>query len=105
MNLNPDVPPTEITTGVAWYRKEDYPRIREIIRDRDLPPTHAEWLTQAESEERELQSEGKVVARIVADPEEFFSWCMDKRLTPEWTARSEFVLWKLFIDECGSKRA
>jgi hypothetical protein len=95
---NPDVPPPETTSGVPWYREEDYPRIRKALRDPDLPEAYADWLRGAEAEERALRAEGKIVARVVIDDlDEFFSWCLDRRLAPEWAdRRSEFVLWKLF---------
>lgn len=97
--INPDIPPPEIISGVPWYREEDYPRILEVMRDPDLPSTHAEWLRQAESEERKLQGEGRAVVRIVINSKEFFSWCLEKGLTPESTACSDFILWKLWMAE------
>jgi hypothetical protein len=35
--------------GLAWYRREDYPRLLTIFEDADkLPPTYDEWLAMAE---------------------------------------------------------
>jgi hypothetical protein len=93
---NPNVP-HETTSGVHWYLEEDYPHIRQVLRDPDLPAAYADWLKGAEDEERALRAEGKIVVRVVCDPDEFFSWCLDRSLTPEWTERRcDFVLWKLF---------
>ena len=60
LNLNPDIPPSEITSGIAWYREEDYQRIRGVLKDPDMPVAYADWLKEAEDWERTLQAEGKI---------------------------------------------
>ena len=49
----------EVTSGVSWYRREDYQTILDVIEDAGLPGTYDEWLKDAESEERESQGMGR----------------------------------------------
>jgi hypothetical protein len=87
-------------TGIAWYRREDYPRILEIMEDAvyaaGFPPSYDEWLSMKEREEREEQSNGKIVRRIVIDPDAFTAWCQEKHLKFDEEARADFALYLLF---------
>jgi hypothetical protein len=91
------------TVGIAWYRRDDYPRILEIMEDAvyaaGFPPSYDEWLIMKEHEERDEQSNGKIVSRIIVDPDEFVAWCREKNLKFDEEARAEFVLWLLFKQE------
>jgi hypothetical protein len=67
-------------TVIPWYSREHYPRILEIIPDKqaaDLADTFEQWLADAIRFERELQAEGKAIYRANIDPDEFEKWCRD----------------------------
>lgn len=77
--------------GIAWYRREDYERIRAIMDDRDkLPATFDEWLQAAEELERNLERAGHIVERVYIDPDAFAEWCRLRRLDIDSQARMRF---------------
>jgi len=79
-------------TGIPWYRREDYRRIREIMTDRDkLHTAHRDWEKAAESLEAHLKGQGHVVVRAVIDPEQFVIWCAARGLNIDAQARSRFA--------------
>jgi hypothetical protein len=83
---------SSIGVGFAWYQREDYPRIREIMVDRDkMHDTYDEWLADFERGELALVLEGHKVVRIVIDPREFPAWCLARGLSPSADARSRFT--------------
>jgi hypothetical protein len=77
--------------GLVWYRREDYPRILEIMTDAELLPRRWEaWHKGAEKVEREAKRSGVIVIRAVIDPDEFPSWCAARDLNVDAKARTEF---------------
>lgn len=82
--------------GVAWFRREDYPRIREIMDDRDtMHVTFDEWEKNAE---RKLAAfpvpPGVKIVRIVVDPQEFLSAAMRHGFKRNAQGRSTFAAMK-----------
>ncbi len=78
-------------TGLAWYRREDYPRILAMMTDADLlPGTWEEWRTKANATERYLQKRGPVV-RAYIDPDKFLEWCATEGFQPNAKARTLFA--------------
>jgi hypothetical protein len=54
--------------GTGWYRAQDYPRILEIMSDRDTLHEHyGDWLSSAEEGEARLIGEGLDVARVLVE--------------------------------------
>ena len=79
-------------TGIAWYRREDYPRILAIMSDaQKLPTTFEEWRTQANRTERHIQKSGMSVVRAHIDPDKFLAWCVANGLAPNAAARMQFA--------------
>lgn len=67
-------------TAIPWYSREHYPRILEMIPDREaaaLVDTFNQWLAGAIRVERELQAKGRAVYRANIDPDEFEKWRCD----------------------------
>jgi hypothetical protein len=78
-------------TGIAWYRREDYPRILAMMTDASvLPQTWEQWRTKANRTEREMQKRGSVV-RAFIDPGQFVEWCAAHGLEPNAKARMQFA--------------
>jgi hypothetical protein len=78
--------------GITWFRREDYPRILEIMVDRDeMYDNYDRWLVDAEQAELHLVHEGCKVSRIVIDPQQFPAWCLLRGLSPSADARSRFT--------------
>lgn len=67
--------------GIAWYKRADYSRIREIMADgHKLPITFDKWQKLAEDTERTAKSRGMAVVRAHIDPDHFISWCAEHDL-------------------------
>ncbi|MBM1171721.1 hypothetical protein [Microvirga arabica] len=78
--------------GLPWYRREDYPRIREMMADRhNLAPTYESWLAAAENNEEVGRQAGLHVSRILIEPEAFARWCAKKNVEPDSAARRDYV--------------
>ena len=80
-----------VVAGLAWYRREDYPKLLSIFDDADsLPPSYDEWLEKAKDIESDLIIRGHRVIRATIDPETFPAWCAAKGLKPDASARTRF---------------
>ena len=83
-------------TGIAWYRPEDWQRLREISSDRaDLEDTYEEWLDQAEDKFRKIRNAGMDVTKIFVNLDELKSWCEENNLDINADSRSNFAAVKL----------
>ena len=80
------------TVGMAWYRREDYGRIRAVMVDRDrLAPTYDGWLASAEQVAGEVERSGVAVKRVLIEPEEFAAWCAARSLPCDGATRRLFA--------------
>jgi len=58
---------TNSVTGVAWYRREDWSRLREIASDRTkLDDTYEAWLAGAQKTLLELAVAGVAARRVTS---------------------------------------
>jgi hypothetical protein len=88
----PAAEPIHVQVGLAWYRREDYPLILEMMADRsEMHDTYDEWLRDVERLEQNLVGEGHAVKHVVIDPEMFRVWCDQHNLKHVAEARSRFV--------------
>ena len=75
-----------------WYRSEEYALIREIMDDRDtLPLNFDEWEKNAESERAAAKREGVTLVPIFLDADEFFTFCKEKKISPNRTTAAAFA--------------
>ena len=56
-----------------------------------LPLTFDEWEKNAESERAAARREGIVMLPVFLDPAEFFSFCKEKKISPNKTTAAEFA--------------
>jgi hypothetical protein len=78
--------------GMSWIEAADWQRYREVMSDRaSLHDTHAEWLTDALSRERDVQEQGVDVRRITLKPDVFLTWCTIRGLSPDGPSRARYV--------------
>ena len=83
---------TRIVTGVAWYRPEQWERLREVSEDVDnLEETYDAWLKTAERLIRDGIPADVVVEKIDIDVEEVLAWCNVRGLPMNTAARARFV--------------
>ena len=78
--------------GMAWYTRQDYPRILEIMEDAEkLPPSYFAWSKAAERGKREAERQGQIVIRAIIDPDDFSLWCRARGLNVDAEARMRFA--------------
>jgi hypothetical protein len=78
--------------GCAWYRAEQWDRLREISVDRDdLEETHAEWVANVEETLREMRKAGMLVQKVEVDVEELLAWCQASQLDVDGEARAQYA--------------
>jgi hypothetical protein len=66
----------------AWFRREDYERIREIMDDGDrLPPAFDEWERTAKEQLSQAAANGVTITPVVLDPDKFLAYCKEKNLS------------------------
>lgn len=59
--------------GVAWFREEDYQRIREISDD-DMIPTFVEWEAKMLQLLARPAPPGVILEKVIIDPEELLDF-------------------------------
>ena len=86
----------ETKLGVAWYRKEQWERLRSVSSDRDgLETAFEEWEESAKRKFNELRIAGNAVEKVDVDVEELVTWCKGRGMEIDGKARSHFVADKL----------
>jgi len=82
----------QIVTGVAWYRREQWGRLREVSEDVDnLEETYDAWLQTAERMIRDGIPNNVIVEKIDIDVEEVLAWCNVQGLPMNAASRARFV--------------
>ena len=75
-----------------WYRREEYALMREILDDGEtLPLTFDEWEKNAESERAVAKREGVSIIPVLLAPDEFFSFCREKKISPNRSTAAAFA--------------
>jgi hypothetical protein len=70
-----------------WYQSNEYALMREILEDGDtLPLTFDEWEANAESERETAR-----LIPVFIEPDEFFSFCKEKKISPSRKTAAEFA--------------
>ena len=82
----------EPTLSVAWYREDQWQRLRELAADRDkLAATHAGWQATAEKMWNDLRGMGQQLQRIDVDVEMLWAWCCAHGRPLDGAARAEYA--------------
>ena len=77
----------------AWFRREDYGRIREIMEDSDrLPPSFDEWELLAKSRVAKAKRDGIILKPVMLDPDTFVAFCKARKMRPNGEARAKFAV-------------
>ena len=87
-----DTTQSELVTAVAWYRPEQWQRLREVSEDVDnLEETYEAWLQTAERTIRDGLPTDVVVEKIDVDVEEVLAWCNVMGLPMNAASRARFI--------------
>jgi hypothetical protein len=82
--------------GCAWYRPEQWERLREISVDRDdLGATYEEWERNAEANLEKLNEMGLHSVKVDIDVEELVNWCMVQNCLVDGEARAQYATERL----------
>ena len=83
---------SNLVTGVAWYRPEQWARLREVSEDvENLDDTYEAWLQTAERLLRDGIPADVTVEKIDIDVEEVLAWCSVRDLPMNAQSRSRYV--------------
>ena len=86
--------------GVAWFRVEQWQRLRDISADKqELEDTFEEWLVAAEKALVNLRANGVDARKVDVDVDQLVQWYQSKKLPVNSESRSSFVAEKLLLDE------
>lgn len=78
--------------GVAWYRPQQWQRLRQISADvEQLEESYHEWLVVASAHFRELQESGFNVRKVDVDVEDLVEWCKQRGRPLNGEARVDYV--------------
>lgn len=89
-------PPRNIPTGVSWYLREDYEKLKQILKDgADLPANYDDWQSNADKRIAELAKVGVRVVKINIDPEAFSAWCKANNKELDSPARAAFAAYSI----------
>lgn len=78
--------------GIVWYSREDYPRILEIMEDREvLPGTFEKWLYAAEKGRQQFLRRGLIVVKAEIKPDAFVAWCAANNRRVDADGRNAFA--------------
>jgi hypothetical protein len=79
-------------TPFPWFDPESYPRILEVMADRDLmPATYDRWLKESLRVLEKARREGQRPIRAHIDPDQFLAWCDDNDWPPDGLARLAYA--------------
>ena len=83
---------SKMVTGVAWYRPEQWARLREISEDvENLDDTYEEWRQKAEQVLRDSVPPDVILEKVDIDVEEVLAWCNVLGLPMNGQSRSRYV--------------
>ena len=85
-----------MVVGFAWYRPDQWQRVREISADEDdLHDSYLEWLQSAEERLQELRASGLRVEKVDVHSEALILWCNERGLEINGESRSRYVAERL----------
>ena len=86
----------KLVVGFAWYRPDQWQRVRDISTDADnLEDNYEAWLRLAEEKLKELHASGLRVEKVNVDSERLIFWCNERGLDVNAQARSQYAAEKL----------
>jgi hypothetical protein len=90
-------------TGIAWYRRDQWARLRELAADADkLDEAYEDWLAGAQKTIVQMTAAGVHVRRVDIDLDELVRWCRYEGRRLDSAARAAFAAERL---RSGLKRA
>ena len=83
-------------TGIAWYRRDQWARLRELAVDADrLEEAFEDWLVGAQKTIVQLTATGLRVRRVDVDLDDLVRWCRHDGRPLDSAARAAFTAERL----------
>ena len=83
-------------TGIAWYRRDQWTRLRQLASDLDkLEESYEEWLAGAQKALVQMSVAGVRAQRVDVDLDELARWCLGEARPLDSAARAAFVASRL----------
>ena len=87
---------SDTITGIAWYRRDQWARLRELAADADgLEEAYEDWLAGAQKTIVQMTATGVPVRRVDIDVDDLVRWCRDEGRPLDSAARAAFVAERL----------
>jgi hypothetical protein len=87
---------SDIITGIAWYRRDQWARLRELAADADrLEEAYEDWLVGAQKTIVQMTATGVRVRRVDIDLDDLVGWCRREGCPLDSAARAAFVAERL----------
>ena len=82
----------DLPARIPWFQPDDYLRIFEIANDPgEVPFDYDQWRNRTEYEERLLKRRGRLVVRVIVDPDRLLAWCAANAIEPSYNAVYGFM--------------
>jgi len=86
----------ETASGVAWYDRAQWQRLRQIVTDPErLENSYEEWIAMAEAAVRDLEATGMLIEKVPVDTEDLIVWCNERSRPIDGAARAEYASHRL----------
>ena len=86
----------DLVSGIAWYRREQWSRLREVSADRDrLEDSYDNWLEIAQKAILDTTHTALSPRRVDIDVEDLVAWCRAAGRPVDAAARAEYTVTKL----------
>ncbi len=83
---------SDTVTGIAWYRRDQWARLRELAADADrLEEAYEDWLAGAQKAVVQMTALGVRVRRVDIDLDELARWCRHEGRPLDSAARAAFA--------------
>lgn len=100
-----DIPKTAHVIGLAWYRAEDYQRIREISHD-EMQPTFADFEAKMARDLPKIRAElpaNIVIEKVIVDPDALLKFARRFHAGQiDTKVRSAFAAWSVSEKYAGT---
>lgn len=85
-----------VAVGCAWYRRDQWQRLREISSDPEkLEQSYEEWVGNAERAIEGMREAGMRVEKVDVDVEELLAWCQTQGVEVDASARAHYAAQQL----------
>ncbi len=94
---------SDVVTGIAWYRRDQWTRLRELASDADkLEESYEDWLAGAQKTLVQMTIAGVRAQRFDVDLDELARWCRAEGRPLDSAARAAFVASRVTLAHEGT---